>query len=453
MVSGLHPRRVDTPMAPATAAAPAILPKCRTARCARARRAMRVQALPQNDAPRPADWGTAVSLGQRVAPTEQLNKHVPEVKPRRRLVNTCNRTLDRRFQSLMRDVGAMTPSWPHGTANCDGRDAARPSILFGVVSSAKRLEYARQLLLSNLRAIGEWGGVSAKFVLYTFDSSCARWGPIGADARAAAGAALLSFSCEDAGNATLNTIQQVPYVPKSLLLVRLVQHLRGHQVVWTLDDDISLARLAFWPFWRIRSCLDAVIVQPVIAGRRQAYWIANGRSWYDHLRLSAPPANRSAMPTGLLALQTTLVEMQAPLFDTAFFAHLVENGWRKVAAFQAEKRTQVGIDLVWCAAAARFVRRRRPACAVIATPVEHANYGSVKKTDPRTRAFTDPYLAMKSVLEYVRDTFGPDLVSNKSLYRASSEVVALRRQHRCFAQRAGIGKVLPWPSDGAGFVD
>ena len=47
MVSGLHPRRVDTPMAPATAAAPAILPKCRTARCARARRAMRVQALPQ----------------------------------------------------------------------------------------------------------------------------------------------------------------------------------------------------------------------------------------------------------------------------------------------------------------------------------------------------------------------------------------------------------------------
>ena len=51
--------------------------KCGTARCARARRAMRVQALPQNDAPRPADWGTAVSLGQRVAPTEQLNKHVP----------------------------------------------------------------------------------------------------------------------------------------------------------------------------------------------------------------------------------------------------------------------------------------------------------------------------------------------------------------------------------------
>ena len=60
------------------------LAKCGTARCARARRAMRVQALPQNEGPRPADWGTAVSLGQRVAPTEQLNKHVPEVKPRRR---------------------------------------------------------------------------------------------------------------------------------------------------------------------------------------------------------------------------------------------------------------------------------------------------------------------------------------------------------------------------------
>ena len=40
---------------------------------------------------------------------------------------------------------------------------------------------------------------------------------------------------------------------------------------------------------------------------------------------------------------------------------------------------------------------------------------------------------------------------NKSLYRASSEVVALRLQHRCFAQRAGTGKVLSWPSDGAGF--
>ena len=395
----------------------------------------------------------AATLGVRIAPTEPLNQHMPEAKPGRGL-DSCNGTWPAaRFQELLRDVDAMTPSLPNGMANCDGRDEVRPSILFGVVSSAKRLGDARQLLLGNLRAIGEWGGVSATFVLYTFDSSCARWGPIGADARAAAGAALLSFSCEDAGNATLNTIQQVPYVPKSLLLVRLVQHLRGHQVVWTLDDDISLAHLAFWPFWRIRRCLNAVIVQPLIADRGQNYWIANGRAWHHHLRLSAPPANRSAMPTGLLALQTTLVEMQAPLFDTAFFAHLVENGWRKVAAFQAEKRTQVGIDLVWCAAAARFVRRRRPACAVIATPVEHANYGSVKKTDPRTRAFTDPYLAMKSVLEYVRDTFGPDLVSNKSLYRASSEVVALRRQHRCFAQRAGIGKVLPWPSDGAGFVD
>ena len=58
-------------------------------------------------------------------------------------------------------------------------------------------------MLGNLRAIGEWGGVSATFVLYTFDSSCARWGPIGADARAAAGAALLRVSKpfdEDAGN-------------------------------------------------------------------------------------------------------------------------------------------------------------------------------------------------------------------------------------------------------------
>ena len=181
----------------------------------------------------------AVTLGVRVAPTEPLNQHMPEDKPGRGL-DSCNGTWPAaKFQELLRDVDAMTPSLPNGMANCDGRDEVRPSILFGVVSSAKRLGDARQLLLGNLRAIGEWGGVSATFVLYTFDSSCARWGPIGADARAAAGAALLSFSCEDAGNVTMSTTQRATYVPKSLLLVRLVQHLRGHQVVWTLDDDIS----------------------------------------------------------------------------------------------------------------------------------------------------------------------------------------------------------------------
>ena len=68
----------------------------------------------------------AATLGVRIAPTEPLNQHMPEAKPGRGL-DSCNGTWPAaRFQELLRDVDAMTPSLPNGMANCDGRDEVRP---------------------------------------------------------------------------------------------------------------------------------------------------------------------------------------------------------------------------------------------------------------------------------------------------------------------------------------
>ena len=50
---------------------------------------------------------------------------------------------------------------------------------------------------------------------------------------------------------------------------------------------------------------------------------------------------------------------------------------------------------------------------------------------------------MNSAIGYVHQKFGRDSFVNTTLYRGFVAPL-YRRQLRCFAQRAGVGKVLPW---------
>ena len=51
--------------------------------------------------------------------------------------------------------------------------------------------------------------------------------------------------------------------------------------------------------------------------------------------------------------------------------------------------------------------------------------------------------AVNSAIGYVHQKFGRTSFVNTTLYRGFVAPL-YRRQLRCFAQRAGVGKVLPW---------
>ena len=353
----------------------------------------------------------------------QLNREKREYR------GGCVAELPVRFRRLAADLQAQAPTWPHGRGSgcapsCSTRQ--RPSILFGVVTGSSS-SVAHEVFLKNLRATR---GMAATWVVFTYDDSCSSWRVVQAAARAEG---LTPGVCED------GMLPDIGFRPKTPLLQRLARHIDRQELVWCLDDDISLESFAFATFFHIRSCaFDSgapLVVQALVKGRSQDYWPFNEDNW-SSLQLNAPRTEASGLPSGLLAMQTTLVEQQMPLFDAAFFKWLMPI-WKEVAAVNLQFGTDQGLDLLWCAAAALFSGRRRVSCAVIQVPVAHYNAHTIKK-----KADNASFLrASTHAREYSERRWSQLYANGSSLYRSTTELHQRIAEHRCVAQLAGVDRL------------
>lgn len=176
---------------------------------------------------------------------------------------------------------------------------------------------------------------------------------------------------------------------------------RFRGAIWVLDDDIDLmSPLAFHDlgvrhggfaasavrFFRRWSCAfpdgPPLVAQPVIESRvRQLWWPVQAETWTarDDVARNGPRPK---------AMLSDFVEMQAPLFDAAFFEWFMAEIGQQLGGMSLAVYPEPhgwGIDNVWCGAAATYAqhvldRPRRANCAIIPLAVVHSDTRSFPRS-------------------------------------------------------------------------
>lgn len=239
-----------------------------------------------------------------------------------------------------------------------------------VVSSADSSNTTRALAVHNIAAL--WGlraMISSQWVFVAYDGLADRWADVTAAAR------LLDVDVTIVSNDA-----PAAFTPKLAMQLRgwdavsSASQRDAWDAVWLLDDDMWLGDpnsalggpRAFLIRW---ACAfragPPLVAQPVVRGLQQ-FWTFN---WENEWQ----PGGRVAS-TGAVALHTAFVEQQLPLFDARFFGWFAEEVGRQLAALQITHHTDLGTDMLWCGAAARYAADHaagRVACAVVPVPFEH----------------------------------------------------------------------------------
>ena len=181
------------------------------------------------------------------------------------------------------------------------------------------------------------------------------------------------------------------YTPKFAIIALAQEHLHGvhsgparPDAVWLPDADMDFtgfAALRFFSRWQCAwpGLAPPLISQPTIRGPTSAptqlWWPIHEGSW-----LAGGPFHVEGRPP--TALLSDFVEMQAPLFDAAFFAWFFRGPGSLIAGMNVAQGHGWGIDNVWCGAALTFANgTARPHCAIIPTPLKHTDTKSTRR-DP-----------------------------------------------------------------------
>ena len=168
-------------------------------------------------------------------------------------------------------------------------------------------------------------------------------------------------------------------IPKSLLFLSILPHLKFYKSLWMMDGDISLVDFDIATFLTIKECAfepehRPLVTQALVAENSQTYKYLNSKKWNK---------NRN-----VLASYSGFVEIQAPLVDAQFFSWFVVSFVVPMILPSHILGADWGFDELFCKAAdyySRVVRRENrvssieggsvSACALIVggTPMHHEN--------------------------------------------------------------------------------
>ena len=172
-------------------------------------------------------------------------------------------------------------------------------------------------------------------------------------------------------------------VPKSILFLSILPHLRFYKSIWMMDGDISLADFDIKTFLTINDCAfepehKPLITQALVAENSQTYKYLNAQQWKGR--------------RNVLAAYSGFIEIQAPLMDAQFFTWFVVSFVVPMILPSHILGADWGFDELFCKAAdyyhSRVVRQRqnsvsstaqtergKSTCAIIVggTPMHHEN--------------------------------------------------------------------------------
>ena len=181
-----------------------------------------------------------------------------------------------------------------------------------------------------------------------------------------------------------------PFCPKLRFQMRFAEMLDGFEYLWLPDDDVSFLKMDWLRFWDDHDwARRPVISAPLVAPMTQFWkWFANEYQWKDCLTEDHKNATRY--------IDTTFIEMQAPLFDAEFFQFFASR-MGPLSDLQQQLETSWGPDYFWCEAAAywespsadkerapenSFASRnfQRTPCAIIFETVGHNDFKTTAKS-------------------------------------------------------------------------
>ncbi len=182
-------------------------------------------------------------------------------------------------------------------------------------------------------------------------------------------------------------LQLSNYHPKLVYQRRFVQVLHGTELLWLVDNDITYSSAQLHALHARWQCAFAargppLVSQPLIDTDTQDFWSLLASTWAPGGELGDV---QDSLGAEVGAAESSFVEMQAPLLHAGFFRWLMQRVGYDLALAQDLLHSDVGLDFCWCTAARDFARvvLRQPTrvgCAVLVTPVAHANAKQIQKS-------------------------------------------------------------------------
>jgi len=249
------------------------------------------------------------------------------------------------------------------------RDVPEVRVLMGVVASSNSAKM-KVLLMRNVLALRH---KAVKWVVALYEGD--RLDSV----KAYADSLNVSFQAYD-GRPTANLT--CPFCPKLSFQLTFLPYLDYIDYIVLPDADMSFADFDWDRYWRSHYRAGSpVISQPIIRQSTQTSgYFVNADQW------AACDPEKSIFAT------TTIIEEQAPFVDAKFFEYLFSR-LSNFATMQQEYRSDYGVDLFWCAAAAVFAAAENPetnpertSCAIILEPIDHHRYHTIlQNTDYKQR--------------------------------------------------------------------
>ena len=155
-----------------------------------------------------------------------------------------------------------------------------------------------------------------------------------------------------------------------------------HEALWLVDADISFTHFAMDRFYCAWRCAfrggSPLLAQPVVRQPTQDFWPFRADSW------------RVGKLSSWRALRLPFLEQQVTVADPGFmtwFVRALEErsfGGESFIDRYMSLRTDWGVDGTWCGAAREYADRvlnqtERVDCALIIEPIDHVDYGTIKK--------------------------------------------------------------------------
>lgn len=392
---------------------------------------------------------TRVLLGLAVAQQETAPRPVAHAVIERSV--THNTTAARSEEPQRSPQQQRSPQHPHASPRGSQRAPALPpeGLLILQVCATSRATIHR--VLASLDAIGS----DAAFAIVLYDGSHAdSWTGVTEHARRIP-TPLHVRTGRRPPSAQLVSGRR--FYPKLQFWLQALDLIERHAFVWLADEDISFRNCDVRAYWhRLHTAFSTrgapLISQPTIRALQTASNGDPAGKWDQMLNTNTLWSGGAC--AGVVALETSFVEQQAAVVDTAFFVSQRER-WAALAKLQHEHGSDFALDTVWCGAAALYVgqghgtRQTRVPCAIITLPITHA--------DTRTLNWTssDKFAAASHRVErLVRREVAPDWwAAEADLIRTLSrhEIRMLRHtNHTCEASMPAITErvVSPAARDG-----